>query len=104
MSAMPKISIKKSSPIIKKRRFQRFNIDVDNLLNLPGRVNVYWKDTNLRYQACNDTVAEIVNLSNRHNIVGTSDHDLPIEQAPALFRQADIETMHMVILSSFTIF
>jgi DNA-binding CsgD family transcriptional regulator len=73
---------------------KKFNIDVENLLFLPGKVNVYWKDINSIYMGCNDVLAEVVELASRHDSVGCIDHDFPMQKQEALiFRQEDYKVI-----------
>ena len=80
-----------------KRKFstKKYNIDVENLIKLPGRVNVYWKDEDLNYLGCNDIAAEILSLPTRNHIIGNNDFTLPLQDKSLIqnYRLADTITM-----------
>lgn len=59
---------------------------------LPGAV--FWKDTNLIYQGCNNTFATIAGVGKPTRIVGKSDYDLPWTREQAdFFRDTDRRLM-----------
>jgi hypothetical protein len=55
---------------------QRFHIDVESLLQLPGQFGAFWKDCEGRYLGCNDVAAEKVRLTSRHDVVDRTDFDI----------------------------
>lgn len=65
----------------------KFNIDVESLISLPGRVNIYWKDLKGCYLGCNDLSAEKAGLSSRKEVLGTSDEDIPYDVAHVAIEQ-----------------
>ena len=83
----------KAAATEKKRTLKKYNIDVENLIKLPGRVNVYWKDEQFNYLGCNDVMAELLSYPTRNYIVGTNDYDFPINSSPSLYQVADAITM-----------
>jgi DNA-binding CsgD family transcriptional regulator len=55
---------------------QRFHIDIESLLWLPGQFGVFWKDCEGRYLGCNDVAAEKARLTSRHDVVDRTDFDI----------------------------
>lgn len=66
----------------------KFNIDIESLIQLPGRVHVYWKDIKGIYQGCNDLAAEKFLLRSRNDVRDKTDFQLPFQEAE-LYRQED---------------
>jgi len=84
----------------KKVKQQKYNIDVESFLWLPGNVNVFWKNLDGVYQGCNDVVASILNLPSRQAVVGTIDSDYPYKEKK-LYREEDIEVTSTGIAKNF---
>ncbi|MBL7221003.1 MAG: response regulator [Phycisphaerae bacterium] len=55
---------------------------------------VFWKDTNMVYQGCNQNFAVTAGLESPRDIIGKSDHDLAWTSAEAdIFRRNDLEVI-----------
>lgn len=80
-----------------KRKYgkQKFNIDVESLLWLPGNVAVFWKNKEGCYLGCNDVAAKSIRLNSRHDIVDKSNFDLLLHQEEArLMQEGDMKVMN----------
>jgi DNA-binding CsgD family transcriptional regulator len=76
-------SVKMAFPKNRKRASRKFNVDVEKLLFLPGKVSVYWKDFESFYLGCNDIFAETVKFASREACLGLTDYDYdhPVDEA-----------------------
>lgn len=56
-------------------------------------ISVYWMNNNCIYLGCSDSMAELLNLSSRNDIVGKTYNDLYDEISSEHYRKADTEVM-----------
>ena len=62
-----------------------WHINPEALLQIPGKVWVFWKDNQSVYLGCNDLMAKTLCLSSRHDILGHTDYDFPFLKTEAEF-------------------
>lgn len=62
------------------------------LTHLPG--HVYWKDLNSVILGCNDLQAKSAGLSNRKEMIGKTDFDMPWKKDAELLRKSDLEVIN----------
>lgn len=53
---------------------QKFNIDVEKLLYLPGNICTYWKEVGSIFIGCNDMMAETAKIPSREACAGLTDY------------------------------
>lgn len=66
-----------------------YNIDVDAMLNLPGKVHVYWKDTKGRYLGSNALMLDQLGLTSIEEIKGKKDCDLAWRKVANIYSKND---------------
>ncbi len=66
--------------------------DLEKIIALmPG--NIFWKDKDGRYLGCNNNVAKLLNLNERHDIVGRTDREILPEHVASLLTKNDSEVI-----------
>lgn len=71
---------------------EKNNIFIENIVaEIP--VSVYWMNKDFVYLGCSNSMAELLHLSSRHDIVGKTYADLFDEKSSEHYRKADTEVM-----------
>lgn len=72
---------------------ERLELTLENILaHLPG--HVYWKDKNSVYRGCNDAQFKSAGFSNREEMIGKTDYEMPWKDEADLLRKVDLEVMN----------
>lgn len=77
------------TPTVKKITRQKYNIDIESMLFIPGKIHIFWKDLNGFYLGTNDCMAETAKLSSKENIIGKDDYDLIWNNGAAIYKKND---------------
>lgn len=57
-----------------------FHLNPESFLTIPGKIWIYWKNKKGIYLGCNELMAKSLYLASPKDIVGLSDHELPLIQ------------------------
>lgn len=79
---------------------EQLEATLDSLLtHLPG--HIYWKDLNSVFVRCNDLQAKSAGFSNRNDLIGKSDYEMPWKADADLLRKSDLEVIENQKILSF---